>query len=150
MKILTAFLLILATTTHAQELKPKTFKNANRIAVRTALPADSNYRMVLNSIIDNGYSIDNKDAELKTVRTQPKSMKYGTTYFYNIVARDSLIYISGVFNMNTNINAGMFTATSSDTQIADKGIPGSEFRKTYAAMENFAKLLGGEILYQKL
>lgn len=69
-------------------------RNANTIIVKGV-----SFSEVCSQLLDKGYSIDKKDDQLQTVRTEPKKYpKYwNAAYKINIRVKDSLAYISATF-----------------------------------------------------
>lgn len=99
MKKILLLLLILPVIGLSQNI----LKDANTIVVKGITFID-----VCNKLLDDGYSIDKKDNDLKTVKTEKKEYpKYwNATYIVNIRVKDSSAYISGTYTAPPN--GGLF------------------------------------------
>src|SRR5574340_1221919 len=96
---LSLFIVIYSVCCYSQTIP----RDANTILVKGV-----SFTEVCNALLDSGYSIDKKDAELQTVRTEVKNYPkhWNATYVINIRVKDSVAYISGTFT--TPPNGGLF------------------------------------------
>ncbi len=67
--------------------------------VNTILVKNIGFNEICNALLDSGYSIEKKDVELQTVRTETRQYPklWNATYKVNIRVKDSVAYISATF-----------------------------------------------------
>jgi len=77
---------------------------------------------VCNTLLDSGYSIDKKDNDLHTVRTDTKQYEkyWNATYRVNIRIKDSVAYISATFTARPG--GGLFKDEQVSNHTNRKGI----------------------------
>jgi hypothetical protein len=126
-------LLILPAFTFAQP------KNAKTIIVKHAT-----FLQVCGAILDNGYTIDKKDNDLQTVRTEYREYDklWNMTYCINVRVKDSTAYITGMLGGSLS-GEPIFNQTKNG-ETAPKSLFGYGFLK----MKAFAESLKGEISYE--
>ncbi len=90
MKVL---LLVIGISSSMAAYSQNILPNANVIIVKNV-----GFNEICNALLDSGYSIEKKDQELQTVRTEPKNYpKYwNATYVINVRVKDSIAYISAI------------------------------------------------------
>lgn len=114
---------------------------------------------VCNALLDSGYSLEKKDAELQVVRTEPKVYpKYwNAAYKINIRVKDSVAYITGTF---TAPYEQIFTSAANKTDPLwnndpvynhtnkkGKPYPKSMIGYPFILMNRFAQCFGKEVTY---
>ncbi|WP_395805232.1 hypothetical protein [Daejeonella sp.] len=144
MKILVLFLLI-PVGIFAQEIP----KGATKIIINNELSAKDNFDLVVKTLLDNDYFIDAKDAELFTVKTQPKKVnKWTGLYFLNIRTMDKEIQVSGMFKTGIDMTLSGFRSTEEYDTVTYKGMKGSLFILAFENMDNFASKLNSNKIYK--
>lgn len=130
------FSLLLTTNALTQEIP----KGANQIIVKGV-----SYDDLLNRLLDNGFAIQRKDAELKTVRTEFKKLtaKGSVSYFLDARVKDSVAVITGEWV--NRLFAGTIYDSNVTTVIANTKAPVP--RDCFKAMNEFAMSLKGTNQY---
>lgn len=141
-KLLTIFILISYVRCYSQTI----LRDANTILVKNV-----SFIEVCNALLDSGYSIEKKDADLQTVRTEVKNYpKYwNATYIINIRVKDSTAYISGIFSAPPT--GGLFKDEPITNVTNKKGIayPKSLAGSAFNWLNQFALGFKKEINYLK-
>jgi hypothetical protein len=89
------------------------FKGAKRIVMSDSLSKEQNFKLVITTLIDNGWQIEAKDLEYGTIETKARTLP--KDYFetkYTFFIKDSLIILSGQFKNNIDLNFGGVIAKS--------------------------------------
>jgi|SRR5688572_33339120 len=117
----------------------------------TILVKGVSFTEICTALLDAGYSIEKKDSELQTVRTEPKKYpKYwNATYVVNIRVKDSTAYISGKF---TGASGGLFKDDPIYNHTNKKGETHekSMFGYPFLLLNEFAQSFKKEVSYQTL
>jgi hypothetical protein len=125
-------------------------KGVNRIIISNTKSAAENFTDIQNILIDNGYAIARKDDEFHTVRTEPVTpKKTASSNFYNFVARDSSIILSGFYKPLVMLTIGYTRPDANTSMIENKGMKGSIVKDAFVAMDKMAHLIQGTISYEK-
>lgn len=145
-----SFLLLAFITSTAQNRKPEPFKGANKIVVVNTSDAQTNFKTAITALLEHGYSIERKDDEYFTIKTQPRTIpKSIITCFFNLYIKDSTIIISGMYDSNMGMNVGLFSSRTSFQDIVNKGMYDSDYKKAFAAMRKLSALFPGTVYYEK-
>jgi hypothetical protein len=78
-----------------------------------SLSKEQNFKLVITTLIDNGWQIEAKDLEYGTIETKARTLP--KDYFetkYTFFIKDSLIILSGQFKNNIDLNFGGVIAKS--------------------------------------
>jgi len=93
-------------------------------------------------LLEQSHFIATKDSEFGTIKTEARPIKgLNCLYYFSIRIKDQTIILTGSFKLNMNINLGMVESTGEYTDIANKGMKGSPFRKSFEIMHEFSKKL---------
>jgi len=146
MKRTLLILLLLPFALIAQKQESIVFKGATKITVKNNLTADENYKLAINKLLDNGFSIESKDAEYKTIKTQIRKIGNWTYKgFLNIRAKENEIIFSGMFDSGIEINVGGVTTKSTFEPIVYKNSGGNKM--VFKDMENTALMFSMPLNY---
>ncbi len=103
-----------------------------------------------NALLDSGWTIDKKDNDLQTVRTEPKDYPKYWNGKYLITARvkDSIVYISGFFTLG---GGEIFKGepVSNQTNKNGKTYPKSAYSYPFLLINQFALSFKKEVSYLK-
>lgn len=120
---------------------------------KTIIVKGVSFMEVCTNLLDKGYSIDKKDTELQTVKTEEKQYPkfWNAKYRINVRVKDSVAYISGTF---TVADGQLFKDDPIEFTTNKKGEPYSKHIATYPFLliKEFAETLnksGQEISYSK-
>lgn len=140
MKYIAFIILLIPVGLCAQEIP----KDANRIIVKNV-----SLDKVINTLLDNGYSISQKDTTYGTVDTSPRSEKKGTSRIFHIRIKENTAYITGELNLNMSIGGSVSKQNSTYEPIVYKGWRTGAYKLNFGYLDAFAKLLGNEISYER-
>lgn len=119
--------------------------NANTIIVKNI-----SFMQICNALLDAGYTIEKKDNELQTARTEPKAYpKYWNgKYRINVRVVDSVAFLSGTFTLG---GGELFKDDPiyHHTNKKGKPYPKSGIGYPFILLNDFAKSLKREIEYAK-
>lgn len=147
--VLCVFMVLLVGICTAQERKTEPFKGCNKIVIVNEADAQTNFKNTITILLEHGYSIESKDEEYHTIKTQPINIKKSIiTCFFNILAKDSCIVVTGMFNSNISLNLGGANATNSYFEIVNKSLPGSDYRKSFNEMVTVSGKFPGTLYYE--
>jgi len=100
------------------------------VTIGQIIPADVNtivvknvtFTEICNALLDSGYTIERKDSELQTARTEARQYpKYwNATYKVNVRVKDSAAYISATFTAPPE--GGLFKDEIVTNQTTKKGV----------------------------
>lgn len=132
------------------QTNPRPPKGANLITVKGI-----SFQQVCQQLVDMGYSIEKKDNELQTVRTEYKeySKSWNAAYRLNVRVKDSIAYINGHYSAPWWLtekkdrlwdDAPIWNQTKSKGETNSRGMQGYAFGK----MNEFATSLKGQIEYK--
>jgi len=119
-------------------------KEANIIIVKPV-----GFTELCNALLDSGYTIDKKDNELQTARTEPRHYPklWNATYIVNIRVKDSIAYISGTVTAPPEgglfKNEPLFYQTKGNGKIAPKSL----FTVPFMLLNNLALAFNREVSY---
>ena len=134
-KMLPFFFVSLLTSTAFSQAP----KGTNLILVKAV-----GYDQVLTALLDKGYFIRKKDAELFTASTEPRRLKNGSTYVIRVRVKDSTAYLSGeVFTEYVHFADEKYVPS------VNKGMGGNPEKESFKRVNEFAESLGGPIDYRK-
>ena len=134
-KMLPFFFVSLLTSTAFSQAP----KGTNLILVKAV-----GYDQVLTALLDKGYFIRKKDAELFTASTEPRRLKNGSAYVIRVRVKDSTAYLSGeVFTEYVHF------ADDKYVPAVNKGLGGNPEKESFKRVNEFAESLGGTIDYRK-
>lgn len=141
--ILSSILILGSTSLFAQnEIEVEIPKGTSKIILVNDLNKEENFKHVIDMLLEQSHFIAAKDMEYGTIKTEPKPIKgMDCLYYFSIRIKDETIIISGSFKLNMNINFGLIESTAEYTDIANKGMKGSPFRKSFELMHEFSKKL---------
>jgi hypothetical protein len=137
------FLLLFSFNLSAQTNIKHVPKKVTKIILTTDQNQESNFDYMMNTLLDNGYTIEKRDSEYGTIKTdpQPLSGQNNCNYFFNIRVKDNQIIISGQYIFNAAISYGVVTSTPSWDNIINIGMNGSVNKITFIHMYEFAQSL---------
>jgi len=114
-------------------------KKTWKIFIKNSNSKEANYKLIGQTIINNDFSIEKKDAEYLTTETTPKVTEGETSIFYlKFIAKDNLIILTG--EAKSRINANFAGAYEEYSKIKNVGMNGSIAKDQFNSMLNFAKL----------
>jgi|1048.fasta_scaffold02612_2 hypothetical protein len=151
--ILTSILLLVSTYSFAQnEVVVEVPKGTSKIILTNDLNKEENFKHVIDILLEQSHFIASKDSEFGTIKTEARPIKgLDCLYYFSIRIKDQTIIISGSFKLNMNISLGMVESTGEYTDIANKGMKGSPFRKSFEIMHEFSKKLKySQVKYEPL
>lgn len=123
-------------------------KGTKRIIITTQDSASMNYKRTLLQLLESGLSIDAKDSDLFTIRTQVSALrKTSGSYFLNIYCRNNQIIVSGKVKLGFDIDFGGVKTVDDFTDIVNKGMKGSIQKIAFDTMNELSLKIGSEISY---
>jgi len=134
MKKLIILILLLPLVSYGQA-----FKGAKKIIIKTGLPAKESFDLVANQLLDSGFEIQSKDNDLMTIRTYEKPGK-GVACILNIRVKDDEVSVKGMFRMPD--------LEETLTEIVNRGMSGSAFKRSFDMMDAFAASMKKPVLYE--
>lgn len=124
-------------------------KNAYRITATDTLSMDSNYKLVMNALIEMGYEVANTEREFGLITTGTKQIpRMGGVYYLSIVTKDNKVLIAGQFRVNGGVEAGGVITMDEFSAIRNKGMTGSAPRRSFVEMEKFARTISPYLTYE--
>jgi len=121
-------------------------KNAKTIVIKNV-----SFLQVCNALLDSGYTIEKKDNDLQTAKTELREYdKYWNAYYsINIRVKDSIVYISGLLT-GPGKTGGLFKDEPITNQVNKKGetLYKSLFGYAFLKLYNFAQSFKKEIEFQ--
>ena len=137
--------LLLVTTTHSFSQKTElkdVRKKVSTIILTNDLTKKNNLIYVIQSLLENGYTIYQHDKEFGTIKTDTNQIEgINGLYFLNIRVKNNEIIITGKLTINMSIDLGGVENHSSFSDILNKGMKGSADRKSFEYMFEFAQKL---------
>lgn len=130
-------------------------KNDNTIIIKNI-----SFSFIMNSLLDQGYTIDKYDTLFHTIKTALKDGRREDgkptnlfKIFLDIRVKDSLVIIKGqgvaAVTLQLFKNSTGYSETSNYYPIQNKGMKNSELRSSWVMMDNFAKSFKTDIVYSK-
>jgi hypothetical protein len=117
-------------------------KKASKIILTNDLTKKNNLIYVIQSLLENGYTIYQYDKEFGTIKTDTNQIEgINGLYFLNIRVKNNKIIITGKMTINISIDLGSVESHSSFSDILNKGKKGSADRKSFEHMFEFAQKL---------
>lgn len=114
-------------------------KKTWKILIKNSNSKEVNYQLVGQTIIDNDYSIEKKDADYLTIETSPKLTDGQTSsYYLKYIAKDNLIVLTGM--AKSRINVQFVNVDEEYSIIKNVGMKGSIAKDQFNSMLSFAKL----------
>jgi hypothetical protein len=114
-------------------------KNTWKILIKNSNTKEVNYKLVVQTIIDNDLSIEKRDEEYFIITTSPKLTENESSLFYlKIITKDNLIIITGM--AKSRINTSLAGIDEEYSKIINKGMSGSILKDQFNSMLSFAKL----------
>lgn len=119
------------------------------------------FMQVCNALLDSGYSIEKKDDQLQTVKTEFKEYpsKFNGAYFMEVRVKDSVAYIKGKFSApwsksilapNVDRRDPFFNQEKVVYDCNKNGRPVINLMSyPFSFINSLAKSLNGEIAYKK-
>jgi hypothetical protein len=144
MKYLSLILMLIATQVlYSQKSDLKDVpKKASKIILTNELSKEDNLKYVIESLLDNDYTIAAKDDEYGTVKTDMRPLKgLNGSYFLTIRVKNNKIIITGKFTLNLSIDYGGVVSHPDLSEIVNKGMKGSPNKKSFEYMFEFARQL---------
>jgi hypothetical protein len=141
--ILSIILILGSTYLFAQnEVGVEVPKGTSKIILTNDLNKEENFKHVIDMLLEQSHFIAAKDSEFGTIKTEARPIKgLDCLYYFSIRIKDQTIILTGSFKLNMNISLGMVESTGEYTDIANKGMKGSPFRKSFEIMHEFSKKL---------
>lgn len=137
MKTIIIVLLILPFSLFGQSTP---FKGAQKVVINNTLTAKDNFDLAVKTLLDNDYFIESKNAELYTIKTQPRQVnKHTGLYFLNIRSRDNGIEVSGMFKSGIELNISGVNSTDNYEPIVSRG---GLYKVAFNNMNEFSMKLG--------
>lgn len=131
------------------------FVNGQEKGTNKIIVSGVSFDSVIYKLLDAGYFIDKRDSTLKTVTTLPKRFfeKPSSNMYLQIRVRDSVAYITGMFNMDVVMNNVLGLDLTFDYRsfdpIENKGMKGSVMKISFIKMDEFAKSFNKPVEYKK-
>lgn len=123
--------------------------NANTILVKGVT-----FKSVCMSLLDSGYVIDKKDADLETVSTKPKEYPklWNAAYVINVRVKDSIAYFTGGYTAPWGVRDPLFKDEPIINHCNKKGKPYTKSlaRYPFMLMNSFVTCFSKPIEYAKL
>lgn len=117
-------------------------KKTTQIILNNNLGKSENLKYLIESLLDYGYSIEQKDEEYGTVNTDIRPLKgLNVSYFLTARAKDNQIILTGKFIINLSVRIGQVETKPSFSDITNKGMKGSANNKSFATMYEYASRL---------
>lgn len=136
-KPLLIFFLFVTATCFSQEVPNHTWK----IVVKDSLTVDQNFALVVQKLLENDFSIQNKDPKSFTIQSTIKQIdKSRITYFLKFLIKPGVIEVTGEWNTNTPIYLNGIRSESTFGQIENRG---GRIGEVFEMMKSFAAKLGG-------
>lgn len=121
-------------------------KGSTKIIVSNTFSAKENFDKIIKALMDNDYFIEAKDADLFTVKTQPKKpIKGHGLYYMNLRAIDNEIHVSGLWKSGIELSMYGVNSTDSYAQVVKRG---GAFVPIFESMDSFATFLEGSKTYK--
>lgn len=136
---------ILTLEQNTEIIKPP--KKTWKILIKNSSSKEDNFRLVGQTLIDNDFSIEKKDAEYHTLESSPKSTNGNASSFYlKFVAKDNLIILTGMAKSLISMSIGNINIDNEYSKIKNIGMRGSVSKDEFDSMMNFAKLFPDSML----
>ncbi|TDO21881.1 hypothetical protein CLV32_2989 [Pedobacter duraquae] len=133
----------------SQQPEAKPVKGTNVIYIKNDKSAAENYEVAAKTLLDNGFYIEQKDADFKTLKTQPRKINKSTyLYFLNIRATDHQIVIQGQFKTGIELSIGGVKDPDNYEQIKFRNISG--YKLAFKSMENAALLFSMPLVFGEI
>lgn len=114
-------------------------KKTWKILIKNSNSKEVNYQLIGQTIIDNDFSIEKKDADYLTMETSPKLTEGQTSsYYLKYIAKDNLIIVTGM--AKSRINVQFANVDEEYSIIKNVGMRGSIAKDQFNSMLNFVKL----------
>ncbi|MCA0933097.1 hypothetical protein LCM02_11585 [Lutimonas saemankumensis] len=141
--IIAIIALMYATDTFSQKTDLKHIpKKTTKIILENDLSKDDNFSYVIETLLDNDFSIADKDAEYATIETDLEEVNgLNASYHFIIRTKANQIIIRGKYIIHATIDYGGAESKPSFSNIENRGMRGSVSKKSFAAMYEFAQLL---------
>ncbi len=136
-KILILLFLFLSQNCFSQDIP----KKANTIIIHGLT-----YQTVIDTLLERNFTIDKRDTALKTLVTNPRTIK-SMTIIVSARVKDSSVIITGQVNFNIGITLGGVYTESSYDEIAYTGTMGSLYKKAFMILNNLALSFNKPIEY---
>ena len=148
MKLTAILCFLFPYLSYSQESGALPIKDANKIIVKNGRPVRQNLFLLQSSLLNKGYTviIDYKDF---SVRTKDSLIENGTaSYTLNGSVRGDSVLLTGTYQAKV-ITSIMGEEKTYSYDIAYSGFRGSLSRKIFAALEDIAREVKGDIFYIK-
>lgn len=124
-------------------------KGNTKVIVNNALSAKNNYSLVVKTLLENGFFIENQDTTNLYIKTQPQKLeKFNETYFLNILTKDNQIVISGMQKGDISLTLYGVTTNSSFETITFKRMKKSWYMRGFEALRAIALKFNSQLSYQ--
>ncbi len=117
-------------------------KKANVILVQSVT-----FKEVVDTLLDHGYFFQQVDTINHTIITQPRTFKNGN-YFMQIYVKDSVVTITGKFNMNGEIKLFGVTYDAKEYEDIRNAAKGSVYGNAFLKLDQFALRFNKPVTYQ--
>ncbi len=115
-------------------------KKTWKIVIKNSNTREDNYKLIGQTLIDNDFSIEKKDAEYFTFETAPKTTDDNTSsYYLKFIAKDNLIVLTGMAKSLITMKIGGINIDSEYAKIRNIGMRGSINKDQFNSMLNCAK-----------
>lgn len=122
-------------------------KRTWKLVIHTNLSKEENYQLMGETLLEQDYMIEKTISEFHLIRTFPQGYKkLGLDYILNLVARDSVVVLTGLM---INSETDKVVSLPDYSRIENRGMNGSPLRESFHEMVRLARILadGGEIEY---
>ena len=117
-------------------------KKTSKIILENDLSKDDNFSHVIETLLDNDFSIEDKDEEYGTIKTDLEKVDgLNASYHFIFRAKENQIIVRGEYIIHATINYGGAESKPSFSDIENRGSRGSVPKKSFTAMYEFAQLL---------
>lgn len=144
-----ALILLTAINSEAQQRTTEPPKKANKIIVLKDSTSELLNKVAL-VLLDQGFEIDRKDSELRTITTKERSMPKGAAQT-KIQARinDTAIVFTSTLCVQLEYNVLGTTIKPTFDPVTYSGIKGSYMRVAWNELDEIAHKFGDKIVYSK-
>lgn len=148
MKLTSTLLLILIAIGVAAQEPPN---KASKIIVMTRDSANTLINKISISLFDHGFTIEQKDEQIKVITTKAKpSRTYGTMSMIRVKIVDTAIIFTSGISLNSDRDIfGTKEAVKSFHDVEYRGSKKSAMREAWNELVSIAKLFGEKIVYSK-
>ena len=116
-------------------------KKTWKILIKNSNSKEDNYKLIGQTLIDNDFSIEKKDAEYFTLETAPRATDGNkSSYYLKCIAKDNLIVLTGMGKSLITMRISGINIDSEYSKIRNIGMSGSIAKDEFNSMLNFAKL----------